>query len=232
MSYKILCLSGWAQKHDSLKDIFQDFDNEAEVIHFSYFSFHSIEDIAQKIKTLHGINFSIICGWSLGGQIAARLLCANLIKTKLLILLASPFQFVKSEKINVAMPVKSFLEFKNNFENSPNQTLKRFSILSLINDKSGNYMKGNLDINDQNHHHLSFWLNELGKFSCHDLDFSNFPKTIIFQGQGDMVVNFRQANFFIENIENCQKIMLQNCGHAPHINYLKQIKNVIKESRS
>jgi pimeloyl-ACP methyl ester carboxylesterase len=229
MTSKILCFSGWAQKYDSLKSIFQDYDNQSEIIHFSYSCLNSIEKIAQKVTSLHGEKFDIICGWSLGGQIASRLIDANLISTKLLILLSTPFEFVKSDKINAAMPVKSFIKFKDDFQNSPDKTLKKFAVLSLINDKSHKYMKDNLDINDQNYQDLSFWLDELGRFSCHELNFINFPQTIIFQGQGDMVVNFRQSDFFVEKIKNCQRVVFKNCGHAPHINFLKEIKNVIKQ---
>jgi esterase/lipase len=230
-SKKILCLSGWAQKHDSLKNIFQDFDSNTQITHFSYFPYRSIEEISQNIKKIYDKKFDIICGWSLGGQIASRLIADNFLKTKLLVLLSAPFQFVKSKQINAAMPVKSFIDFKHNFETSPNETLKKFAILSLMNDKNSKYLVDNLDINEQNHMHLSFWLEELGRFSCHNLNFNSFPQAIVFQGQGDMVVNFRQADFFIEKIENCQKILLQNCGHAPHINFLKEIKNAIKKFR-
>ena len=152
--------------------------------------------------TINSINPDFIIGWSLGGQLACRLIGERIITTNHLALLSTPFQFVKSKRIAAAMPQKSFNEFHHNFVSRPDKTLKKFSLLMNINDKNAQQLAGNLDINDDNHDKLSFWLEELERFSCYDLNFSNFPKTIIFHGAGDMVVHLSQSKIFAEKISD------------------------------
>ncbi len=141
------------------------------------------------------INPEVAIGWSLGGQMICRLISKKIINPKLLILVGTPFQFVKSAAIPAAMPKKSFDQFYHNFISNPDITLKKFSLLMNIKDKNSKELANNLDINDKNYENLAFWLAELEKFSCFDINFDNFPKTLIFHGKKDMVVHESQSNF-------------------------------------
>ena len=89
---EILCLSGWGQKSDSLENIFSDkvFD-PFFVSSFNYLVLDDIEDFFDKIKKNPHAELieaqsscfdklsmtrdpEIIVGWSLGGQLAVRLI--------------------------------------------------------------------------------------------------------------------------------------------------------------
>lgn len=193
---RILCLSGWAQNYKALEPVFSESEN-FEIISFDYSKYNKTDDLFFALKN-SAINPDIICGWSLGGQLAIRLIAEKIFDPKFLILLAPPFQFVKSPAISAAMPESAFAEFYNNFIKSPDKTLKKFSILSLMNDKNADELTSNLQITDENHQNLIFWLDELKRFSCHEIDFSNFPSTLLIHGDGDMVVHENQAKIFKE----------------------------------
>lgn len=222
----ILCLSGWAQKSNSLENLFLENFKEFEVINFDYSKFNNLKDFFAAIQNLK-IKPEIIAGWSLGGQLACRLIAQKILNPKYLILIAAPFQFVKSSKIGAAMPQKSFDEFRHNFVSNPDKTLKKFAVLMNINDKNGKELADNLDINDENHNNLAFWLDELEKFSCFDLDFSNFPKTLIFHGHGDLVVHPNQSQLFLEKIPVAKLELISNCGHTPHISFKDYLRDKI-----
>ena len=225
MKKKVFCLSGWAQKPNSLETLFLE-NSDYEIINFDYSKFTDFESLVNGIISLK-IKPEIIIGWSLGGQLACRLIEEKIFDPQFLILLAAPFQFVKSPRISAAMPQKSYDEFVNNFVQSPDKTLKRFSILMNINDKDGAKLAENLDINDENHQKLAFWLKELGRFSCYDLRFNNFPKTLIIHGFDDMVVHVIHAKIFQEKIFKSQLEIIQNCGHVPHLRYLNNLRDKI-----
>lgn len=229
MSKKILCLSGWGQKSDSLEFIFKEsFFDPFFVSSFDYSTFASTEDFFTAIKSQKQ-NPEILIGWSLGGQLALRLIAKKILTPKLLILLAPPFQMIKDERIHAGMSQATFTEFHKNFSDAPNKTLKQFSILTAMNDQNSAEIARNLDIREQNFEQLKFWLEELSRFSCFNLDFTNMPRTLFIQGAGDMIVHASQANYFKERITNCRLEIFKNCGHAPHLNDVASLKKLISE---
>jgi pimeloyl-ACP methyl ester carboxylesterase len=55
------------------------------------------------------------------------------------------------------------------------------------------------------------------------------PRTIFFQGAGDMIVHSSQANYFKERIQNFRLEIFQNCGHAPHLSDVARMGKIILE---
>jgi pimeloyl-ACP methyl ester carboxylesterase len=225
----ILSLAGWAQKPNSLEPLFSNFSSPHKIINFDYIQFSNVKNCFNAVKNLSD-NPDIIIGWSLGGQIAARLIADKILTPKLLILIATPFQFVKSEQIAAAMPKNSFELFRANFIKNSAQTLEKFSLLMMLNNAArARELAKNLYINDKNYDNLLFWLDELGIFSCYDLNFANFPRTLIFHGQGDLVVHQLQSKIFASKIANSRLEMLSDCGHCPHISNQEQLQKIINE---
>lgn len=223
----ILSLAGWAQKPSSLDSLLLASFPNHKIINFDYTKFSSIDECFSAFKELK-INPEIIVGWSLGGQIAARLISEKIFNPKLLVLLAAPFQFVKSPKIAAGMPESSYKSFKENFATSGIETLKNFSLLMMLGSQTrAKELADNLHLNEDNHQNLLFWLDELKRFSCFEIDFSDFPKTLILHGDGDMVVNILQAKVFAEKILNSHLKILANCGHCPHISNFEEAKNFL-----
>lgn len=216
----ILCFSGWGQKHDSLSSIF---DNEVtstfDIQHYNYTKHLNLTNFLQYFQN-HLENYNeveCLVGWSLGGQLATFLAAKQIIKVKKLILIAPPFQFVKDQRINAAMPQKSYLDFYNNFTNSPTKTLKKFIALTAMNDMNSKEIINNLEINNDNHKALGSWLEELGKISCFDLEFNTIPPTLYIHGQGDLIVHIRQKDYYEQRIKDFKEVILKKAGHAPHL---------------
>ncbi len=233
---KILSFCGWGQSSQSLNPLFLKFFLTHQIVNFDYTKFSNIAEcfsaVQNLIKLEETFNPEVIVGWSLGGQIACRLVVKGILKPKLLILISTPFQFVKSRLISVAMPKKSFDTFRQNFENNFSKTLEKFSLLMMLNDKRAKELARNLNITQENYQNLVFWLDELSRFSCYDLDFTKFPidtKTLILQGEDDLVVHQSQALIFANKINNSRLEILPQCGHCPHITNFTQLENIILE---
>lgn len=226
---QIICLSGWGQKFNSLEAIFSEsFFDPFFVSSLNYSGTAAVEDFFSEVAAQNS-NPEIVIGWSLGGQLALRLIEKKILNPKLLILIAPPFQMVKDSRIQAGMSQNTFAEFYKNFSDAPDKTLKQFAILASMNDRNAKEIAKNLDINEENFEQLKFWLEELSRFSCFDLDFTNMPRTLFFQGAGDMIVHASQAEYFKARIPNCRLEILKNCGHAPHLSDVEQVRKIIIE---
>lgn len=213
----ILCLSGWGQHPKSIEDsLCQEILNQSKIESLDYLKFNNIKEVfdycSSSIK-----NPDLMIGWSLGAQISIRLIAKKIYSPKLLILIAPPFQLVKNSNIHAAMSLDTFNIFYNNFAKSPNETIKKFTILSIMNDKNKAQIIEKMNLNS-NHNNLQAWLQELNNFSCFDIDFKDFPSTLLFSGACDMIVHHSQANYFNERIANIEIHEFKDCGHAPHLN--------------
>jgi pimeloyl-ACP methyl ester carboxylesterase len=229
MSNQIICLSGWGQKFDSLEFIFKESNFDPFFISsLDYSSFVDVEKFFSFVES-QNLNLEVLIGWSLGGQLAIRLVKEKILKPKLLVLIAPPFQMIKDTNVYAAMSQKTFNEFRSNFVNSPNKTLKQFSILTAMNDRNASEIAKTLDIKEENFENLVYWLDELKRFSCFDIDFSNMPRTLFFQGAGDMIVHESQAKYFERKIKNFRLEIFKNCGHAPHLNDVARTRKTILE---
>jgi pimeloyl-[acyl-carrier protein] methyl ester esterase len=212
----ILCLSGWGQNFKSLEASFSE--NILQKLNISSLNYSSFEGFLKLKESLKfPSNPDVIIGWSLGGQIALRLIQNKIFTPQLLVLIAPPFQMVKDSRIQAGMSQKTYNEFFNNLSQAPDATLKKFSILSIMNDKNKSQIMKNLEISDENHQKLLIWLQELKDFSCFDFDFTNIPPTLFYIGAGDMVVHNSQSKYFADRINDFELHIFDNCGHAPHL---------------
>ena len=92
MAKNILCLSGWGQKFDSLESIFDPIFFARSL---NYSKFNDVQKFFTSIEQ-QKLNTEILVGWSLGGQLAIRLIEKQILQPKLLILIAPPFKWLKT----------------------------------------------------------------------------------------------------------------------------------------
>lgn len=229
MSDQILCLSGWGQKFDSLEFIFKESNFDPFFVSsLDYSGFDGVEKFFSFVKS-EKFSPEILVGWSLGGQLAIRLIEQRILNPKLLVLIAPPFQMIKDSRVQAGMSMNTFKEFRENFVSAPDKTLKQFSILAAMNDRNASEIARTLDVNEDNFENLIYWLDELKRFSCFDVDFSSMTRTIFLQGAGDMIVHESQAKYFAERIKNFRLEIFRNCGHAPQLNDVVRVRKVILE---
>ena len=233
MKKKVLLLSGWGQKHTSLSFLLNDLLDEFELYNIDYLSCRDVEEFYLKLKQFD-FSFDFVIGWSLGGQLALRIIIEKIIKKpKNLILLAPVFAFIKTKQINAAMSKRAFETLKQQFSNSPQQFLIDFSELCAKTDENSNKIVENLNISANNYSNLFFWLNILAEFSFFDCNFSeleNIPTTL-FHGQNDMVIHVNQASYFAKKINHLDIRLIDNCGHLPQIKAIDQIQQILKNER-
>jgi pimeloyl-ACP methyl ester carboxylesterase len=217
---RIISFSGWGHKHDSLKDICKD------SYHFNYLEHQSFKDVQNHFKSNE---FDIVIGWSLGGQIALRLLDDDNITAKKLILIATPYQFVSDSNFKYGIDKATYNSFKKGFKILPKKTLDKFYFLNCKGANNHKFILNYLQKNKLDQlNNLSYWLEELGDFHCSDLDFSKINETELIYGSNDNLVGAMHAKLLADNIKNSNIHILQECGHVPHLSNLSSVKDIIK----
>lgn len=131
LSKKILLITGWGGGAEILKPLHDALEQKG------YFAqriniFNALDNEVLQQHVELAVKFDVIVGWSLGGQLATLLV--NQIQLqydeqKLLITLASNPCFVAQTNWTTAMPVETFIQFKQSFEQDAITTLKRFGLL-------------------------------------------------------------------------------------------------------
>ena len=227
---KILALSGWGQPHDSLYDILP------HATHFDYADYKSVESALEAIADI-AQNNDVIVGWSLGGQLAVRGIASGLIAPKKLVLIGVPFQFVHVENIKIGMPkigmpYDTFQKFRDNYDRNAARTLAKAWELVVLNDKNAENIRARLARHDREkmlEKDWLGWLDRLNGFSCKELDFSNFPETLLFHGANDAVVDSAQIHEFVNAIPQANHVILPDAGHAPHWHNADLVKRHIED---
>ncbi|MCU4578740.1 hydrolase [Acinetobacter courvalinii] len=131
MTYKILLITGWGGGTELLKPLHEALEQKGHNVERINI-FNALDDEILQQQVEHAVKFDVIVGWSLGGQLATLL--ANQIQQqyaeqKVLITLASNPCFVAQADWSTAMPVETFMQFKQSFEQDAISTLKRFGLL-------------------------------------------------------------------------------------------------------
>lgn len=223
---KAVLLNGWGQIFDTLSVIVPE--EVKEITNLNYAKTEDFDELCSYI-TKQKMSCDVLIGWSLGGQLAVRLIEKKILKPKMLILIAAPYQFVSGGRISAAMNHLLFFAFRNAFAMFPAKTLEKFSEMVAENDSNIKLVIQNLGIDKNNHNNWVKWLDEIGHFSCEKIDFSDFPKTLIIHGDGDTIVDVRQAEIFSKKIKNSKLEIYNHSGHAPHLHDLEGTKKIISK---
>ncbi len=131
MTYKILLITGWGGGAELLKPLHEALAQKGHrVERINIFNALNDDILRQQVEL--AVKFDVIIGWSLGGQLATLLvdqIWKKYAEQKVLITLASNPCFVAQADWTTAMPVETFIQFKQSFEQDAISTLKRFGLL-------------------------------------------------------------------------------------------------------
>ncbi|WP_087546993.1 hydrolase [Acinetobacter sp. WCHA39] len=131
MTYRILLITGWGGGAELLKPLHEALEQKGySVERINIFNLLNDDVLQQHVEL--AVKFDVIIGWSLGGQLATILvnqIQQQYAEQKVLITLASNPCFVAQADWMTAMPVESFMQFKQSFEQDAITTLKRFGLL-------------------------------------------------------------------------------------------------------
>ncbi|MDM1020971.1 hydrolase [Acinetobacter sp. VNK23] len=132
LSKKILLITGWGGGAEPLKPLHEALEQQGHSVErINIFNALDNEVLGEQVEFAR--NFDVIVGWSLGGQLATLLVDQiqqqQYDEQKVLITLASNPCFVAQADWTTAMPVETFMQFKQSFEQDVITTLKRFGLL-------------------------------------------------------------------------------------------------------
>ncbi|WP_043971335.1 MULTISPECIES: alpha/beta fold hydrolase [Acinetobacter] len=131
MSYKILLITGWGGGAELLKPLHEALEQKGHSVERINI-FNALNDDILQQHVERAVKFDVIVGWSLGGQLATLLvdqIQQQYAEKKVLITLASNPCFVAQTDWMAAMPIETFIQFKQSFEQDAISTLKRFGLL-------------------------------------------------------------------------------------------------------
>lgn len=216
MGMRVACLSGWGQPHDALESIVPD--KASLITHIDYARHDSVNaaiiHIAEQAR-----NFDMLIGWSLGGQLALRAIASGMVKPEKLVLIATPFQFVKNASLPIGMPTDTFAHFCENYAKNPQYTLKKAWELIAKGDSNAETVKTRLDSHEKKQvlaKNWSLWLQILENYTCKDLHTADCPPTLLIHGDQDLVVFHEQSEQMMGILPQARLETFTGCGHAPH----------------
>lgn len=206
-----IALTGWGQLPDALKTV------APQARHVDY-ARHGLPEALALIGQ-EGTGCELAVGWSLGGQLLVRAIAQGLLAPKKLVLLAVPFQFVARAEGEMGMKPDTFALFRANCARDQPRCLRKAWELLCVGDEKANDVREHLawqDAGAANGYDWLGWLDILEEKSCDGLDFSAVPPTLVLHGEGDAVVDARQAAQWHDTLPECGYIPIRGCGHAPH----------------
>lgn len=218
---KAITFSGWGQAADALAPVIP-VGATAQHIHYQHF-----EGARELLPFLGKRQCDVLIGWSLGGQLAIRSIHYGHITTKLLVLLATPYDFIDATGNPFGMETENFNLFEQDFYKSPEKTLRRFNALVSKGDSHATTIAKTLRNQSCSTDGWLKWLRELRYFSGDEIKFTNFPKTLVIHGRNDHVVRCDQTEIFYSKIPHCNVTILEDAGHALHLHNTQLIQQLI-----
>ncbi len=215
-----LAFSGWAQPHDALQSLLP----HAQFVDYApYSSVYAIKEI------LPQLDVDLVVGWSLGGIIARQLIQRGVLQAKALVMIAAPYQYVRDETVQDAMPQETFEQFYANYRDDTQRTIKRFHGLLVKGDSRMRDILGALG------HHPSveqverwlLWMDFLQRYSAEHEDYSMLPPTLLIHGKQDVVVPYAQSEMMHQKLSQSQLMGLEDAAHVPHLHDTKRVKDAI-----
>lgn len=200
-------LSGWGQPHDALEIV------APGARHIDYAAQDSIEEALAHIAQM-AANARFVIGWSMGAQMAVRAVAERLIAPKRLVLIAPPYQFVRSDALPIGLGRDTFAQYRDNLKRSPERTFRKS--YALIAHGDAHAVGVNTRLSAPPPHNWNYWLDTMGGYSCTDLDMAHFPPTLLVHGENDAVIAPEQSHTFARALPDAQLHLWEGCGHAPH----------------
>jgi pimeloyl-ACP methyl ester carboxylesterase len=220
---RTVTLSGWGQPVDALRGVVPP-----EAMHLDYAAFSPTEWFA----TAERREADLVVGWSLGGQLAVRMIASGRLAAQRLVLVAAPYQFVESEELRIGMSRAGYEDFARRYERNPARTLRRAWELAIFGDSRADRVReamGGHDAEAIARSRWGNWLTELGRFSCSGVDLARLPPTLLIQGVKDAVVGCAQAGHFAGRLPSLRVLGFEECGHAPHWHDAAGVRLAIQE---
>lgn len=178
---------------------------------------------------------SIVCGWSLGGQLAMQLALDIPERIKKLILVSTTPSFVQREDWVWAMEAATLKLFIRNLKRDYISTLNRFFTLQVSGDENTLVLLRQLRKNILRKGIPEEAGLQMGMQILLTTDMRERIKSIsqpvsLLHGESDAIVHPNAARWLHENLQNSKLVMLPNCGHIPFLSHTDQFVTSITQA--
>lgn len=180
---------------------------------------------------------SIICGWSLGGQVAMELALDEPEQIKKLVLVSTTPSFIQREDWIWAMEAATLKLFMRNLKRDYVSTLNRFLTLQVSGDINTLVLLRQLRDNVFREGKLDEVGLQMGMQILLTTDIRERIKrinqpVILLHGENDVIAHPNAARWLHENLQNSELVMLPHCGHTPFLSHADQfIANIFRVAR-
>jgi len=177
---------------------------------------------------------SIICGWSLGGQVAMELALDEPEQIKKLVLVSTTPSFIQREDWIWAMEAATLKLFMRNLKRDYVSTLNRFLTLQVSGDINTLVLLRQLRDNVFREGKLDEVGLQTGMQILLTTDIRERIKrinqpVILLHGENDVIAHPNAARWLHENLQNSELVMLPHCGHTPFLSHTDQfIDNIFR----
>lgn len=221
---KILALSGWGQPHDALSHAFPS------ATHVDYARADGFESALKLLEPYQ--DYDVVVGWSMGGQLAVRAVAENVLSPRMVMLLATPYQFVKTAKNPIGMRADTAALFRENFLRDAPRTLKKSYALISHEDSREEHIKPYLAdaMRRLPGYDWLHWYDELTTHTPGGYIQKTFPRTLIVHGARDVVVPSGHSDEWKKHIPHAHVHVWDSCSHAPHWHDGPRLRTVLEQA--
>ena len=169
----------------------------------------------------------IVCGWSLGGQVAIELALREPQRVKKLALISTTPCFVKREDWQWGMEAATLQLFMRNLKRDYATTLSRFLTLQVSGSGDATavlaQLRESFSPRDQpDEAGLQTGLQILLTSDLREKLRDVTQPAILLHGENDVITGPGAARWMNQQLQNSRLVMLPRCGHAPFLSYPDQ----------
>ncbi|SCX52901.1 pimeloyl-ACP methyl ester esterase BioH [Nitrosospira sp. Nsp1] len=239
----IVLLHGWAMHSGMWRDVSDHlaqhfrlhlvdlpghgFSRNASPARVSASQSDTLEGMAEILADVLPASF-IVCGWSLGGQVAIELALRAPLRVRKLALISTTPCFVRRKDWQWGMEAATLQLFTENLKRDYSVTMKRFLTLQISGGGSGTasalaqLRKSLFERDKPDDTALEAGLQILLSSDLRDRIRNITQPVLLFHGENDVITHPDAARWMNRQLQNSELIMLPGCGHAPFLSYPEQ----------
>lgn len=169
----------------------------------------------------------IVCGWSLGGQVAIELALRETVRVRKLALISTTPCFVKRKDWQCGMEAATLQLFMQNLKRDYATTLSRFLTLQMDGSSDTTAMLAQLresffQRDQPDEVALQTGLQILLTTDLRAKLGNVNQLSLLLHGENDVITDPGAARWMNQQLSNSELIMLPHCGHAPFLSYPDQ----------
>jgi pimeloyl-[acyl-carrier protein] methyl ester esterase len=193
----------------------------------------TLEQLVEKIAEILPQD-CIVCGWSLGGQIAVELALREPLLVQKLVLIATTPCFTKRDDWQWGMDARQLQLFMENLKRNYKLTINRFLTLQMSGDQEviailAQLRKHFFERKQPDPDALQKTLEILQTNDLRNKLGDIKQPVLLLHGENDVITHPTAARWMDQRLLQSKLIMFPHCGHAPFLSYPEQFITCLNE---